>query len=87
MPRVRFRISTMTVAVAVAAVAMGFVRLIVFLHNLMGSSDSSLLDLAFVLFVVSIPVVPIFWLLTYLVYSWSWLWFGRKQSDECECRQ
>jgi hypothetical protein len=77
----------MTVAVAAAAVAMGLVRLILFLYNLLGLSDSSLLDLAVVLFVVSIPVVAIFWLLTYLVYSWSWLWFGRKQSEECECRQ
>jgi hypothetical protein len=87
MPRVRFRIWTMTVAVAAAAVAMGLVRLIVFLYNLMGLSDSSLLDIAVVLFVVSIPLVAIFWLLTYLVYSWSWLWFGRKQSEERECRQ
>jgi hypothetical protein len=87
MPRVRFRIWTMTVAVAAAAVAMGLVRLILFLYNLLGLSDSSLLDLAVVLFVVSIPLVAIFWLLTYLVYSWSWLWFGRKQSEERECRQ
>jgi hypothetical protein len=68
----------MTVVVAAVAVAMGLVRLIVFLYSLMGLSGSSLIDLAVVLFVVSIPMVAIFWLLAYLVYSWSSLWFGRK---------
>ncbi len=87
MPRIQFRIQTIMIAVVAAAVAMGLVRLIVSLYNLMGSSDLSRPDLAVGLFIVSIPVVAIFSLPTYLVYSWSWLWIGRKQTEECKCRQ